>query len=64
MKIVIQIIVFSVNPWKSSPHCNNIKYAEGFQRLHTGVKLRYVACLSLQILSFVYNTCFVFQTKK
>ena len=62
MKIIIKL--FLEYPWKSPPHCSNIKYAEGFQRLHTSVKLRYTACLSLQILSFVYNTCFEFQTKK
>ena len=30
------------------------QYAEGFQSLHTSVKLRCAACLSLQILSFEY----------
>ena len=41
---------------------------KGFQRFHTGVKLRCAACLSLQFLRFEYlhydnTTRFVFQTK-
>ena len=30
------------------------QYVKGFQRFHTGVKLRYAACLSLQFLRFEY----------
>ena len=30
------------------------QYVEGFQRFHTSLKLRRVACLSLQFLSFEY----------
>ena len=37
------------------------QFAEDFQRLHTGVKLRCPACFSFQILSFEYSH---YETKK
>ena len=46
------------------------QYVEGFQRLHTGLRLRCAAGLSLQFFYFLsiyimtYNTRFVFQTVK
>ena len=43
------------------------QYVEGFQRFHTGLKLRCAACLSLSVLSIyimTYHTRFVLQAKK
>ena len=54
LKIIIPFFSVHVNPWKRSPHWSNINIQKVFQRLHTGVKLRCEACLSLQILSFKY----------
>ena len=44
----------SVKSAKEFSSLKQYQYAEGFQRLHTSVKLRCAACLSLQILSFEY----------
>ena len=52
IKIILQF--FECKSLKEFSSLEQYQYAEGFQSLHTIVKLRCVACLSLQILSFEY----------
>ena len=56
----------SVKSLKEFSSLEQYQYADGFQRLHTGVKLRSSVCLSFLISSFecLHNTRFVFRTKK
>ena len=56
LNILIKIIIqfFECKSLKEFSSLEQYQYAEGFQSLHTSVKLRCAACLSLQILSFEY----------
>ena len=47
--------VLSVKSLKEFSSLEQYQYLEGFQRFHTGVKLRCVACLSLKFLRFEYS---------
>ena len=42
----------SVKSLKEFSSLEQFQYVKGFQRFHTGVKLRRAACLSLQFLRF------------
>ena len=52
IKIILQF--FECKSLKEFSSPEQYQYAEGFQRLHTDVKLRCATCLSFQILSFKY----------
>ena len=60
----------TVKSLKEFSSLKQYQYVKGFQKFHTGVKLRCALCLSLQFLRFLviyimaYNTRFVFKTKK
>ena len=53
IKIIVQC--FECKSRKEFSSMGQYQYVEGFQRFHTGLKLRCAACLCLQFLRFVFT---------